>query len=60
MHCPPRWVRLFCLMKVSTCSVVMELIWFSISSLLSSGKLSSCPRRCSFILFASSSVIVIV
>ena len=60
MHCPPRWVRLFCLTNVSICSVVMELICSEIWERLSSGKLSSCVRRCSFILEASSFVIGIV
>ncbi len=60
MHCPPRWVRLFCLMKVSICSLVMELIWSAICERLSSGKLSNWVRRCSLILDASSFVIGIV
>jgi len=60
MHCPPRWVSLFCSMKDSTCSVVMELIWFAICFCLSFGKLSNCFRRCSLILFASSFVIGMV
>ncbi len=57
MHCPPKWFRLFCLTKASICSSVMEFICSEIWVRLSSGKLSSCVRRCSFIFWASSFVI---
>ncbi len=60
MHCPPRWFRLFCFTNASTCSFVIELICSSICERLSSGKLSSWVRRCSFIFVASSSVITMI
>ena len=56
MHCPPRWISSFCVKKSCSCSVVIDLICFSICDLFSSGKLSNCPKRCFLIFFASSGV----
>ena len=60
IHCSPRWFRLFFLMKDSTSSVVMDFICSDIWERLSSGKLSSWVKRCSFIFEDSSSVIIIL
>ena len=60
IHWSPRCVSLFCSMNFSIWSVVIELIWFLICSLFSSGKFSNWLNRCSLILFASSSVSVML
>jgi len=57
IHWFPRWFSLFCWMKVSTCSLFIELICSLICSCFSFGKLSNCFRRCSLICCDCSSVI---